>query len=56
MAFYKSIVSWKRLTATGDSWEPFSIIFENVLGKVRGFLKNRRLNETVRRARASIDI
>ncbi len=48
---FEVLVAWKGLAAAGDSWEPLSVMFEDVPSK---FSKRRRLNPTLRRARASI--
>ncbi len=53
---FEVLVAWKGLTATGDSWEPFSVMFEDVPSKVREFFKRRRLNPTLHRARTSIGL
>ncbi len=46
----------KDFTTSGDSWEPLTVMFEDVPSKVRDFFKQRRLNKILRRARASIGL
>ncbi len=53
---FEVLVAWKGLTAAGDSWEPLTVMFEDVPSKVREFFKRRRLNPTLRRARTSIGL
>ncbi len=36
--------------------EPLTVMFEDVPSKVRDFFKHRRLNQIIRRARASIGL
>ncbi len=51
---FEALVAWKGLTVAGDSWEPLTVMFEDVPSKAREFFKRRRLNPILRRARASI--
>ncbi len=53
---FEVLVAWKGLTAAEDSWEPLSVMFEDVPSKVREFFKRRRLNPTLRRARTTIGL
>ena len=53
---FEVLVAWKGLTTAGDSWEPLTVMFEDVPSKVREFFKRRRLNPILRRARASIGL
>ncbi len=53
---FEVLVSWKGHTIAGDSGEPLAFMFEDVPSKVRDFFKHRRLNQIIRRARASIGL
>ncbi len=53
---FEVLVGWKGLTTAGDSWEPLTVMFEDVPSKVRDFFKHRRLTQVIRRARASIGL
>ncbi len=53
---FEVLVCWKGLTTAGDSWEPLTVMFEDVPSKVRDFFKHRRLNQILPRGRASIGL
>ncbi len=53
---FEVVVAWKGLTTAGGSWEPLTIMFEDVPSNIREFIKRRCLNPILRRARASIGL
>lgn len=53
---YEALVSWKGTSTASDSWEPLTILFEDVPTKVREFFKRRRANATTRKATASLGL
>ncbi len=53
---FEVLVCWKGLIIAGDSWEPLTVMLEDVTIKVREFFKRRRLNPILRRTRASIGL
>lgn len=48
---FEVLISWKGLTAHGDSLEPLDVIFEDVLSKVLDFFRKRRETALTKRAK-----
>lgn len=53
---YEALVSWKGLSTSGDSWEPLTIMFEDVPMTVRAFFKRRRLNAVMKRDKSFLKV
>ena len=53
---FEVLVAWRGFTAASDSWEPLTMIFEDVPSKVRDFIKRRRSSVTLRKAKASLGL
>ncbi len=53
---FEVLVGWKGPTTAGDSSETLTVMFEDVPCKVRDFFKHRSVNQTIRRARASLGL
>ncbi len=53
---FEVLVSWKRLSVTGDSWKPLSVMFEDVPTKVRAYFKRRRLTQVAKQAKSFLNI
>jgi len=53
---FEVLVSWKGLTSHGDSWEPLTIMLEDVPTKVRSFFNRRRRSTLHKDAKASIGL
>lgn len=53
---FELLVSWKGLSASGDTWEPLNIMFEDFPTKVREYFKRRTRNVTMKKAQESIGI
>ncbi len=53
---FEVLIAGKDLTTAGDSWEPLTVIFEDVPATARAFFKRRHLNPILRRSLASIGL
>eukprot|EP00177_Eucheuma_denticulatum_P006755 GFKZ01012276.1.p1 GENE.GFKZ01012276.1~~GFKZ01012276.1.p1 ORF type:complete len:235 (-),score=7.92 GFKZ01012276.1:81-785(-) len=49
--YFEVLVSWKGLTAHGDSWEPLGVMFEDVPSKDPDFFSKRRETALIKRAK-----
>ena len=47
---FEVLVSWKGLSESGDSWEPLTVMHEDVPSKVRQYFKRKRKTGLVKRA------
>lgn len=50
------LVGCKGYSLSGDTWEPVSIIYEDLPGKVQEFLKSKRSNVLIKKIKASISL
>eukprot|EP00171_Calliarthron_tuberculosum_P017955 IDg17955t1 len=53
---FERLQAIKDITTASDSWEPLPIMFEDVQPKVRDFLKYRRSNAIILRARTFLSL
>lgn len=53
---FEVLVSWKGLAASGDTWEPISIMFEDTPSKIRDFFSKKRTSRLLQQAKNSIGL